>query len=121
MMEETWKLLSVKGMRTTPYHPEGNGLCERFNGTLKKMLKRMAADQPREWPASERSIVVLRGVDNITGPSVITSSYQYVLADSSNVCILTCELAKEELLKSQATQKSYTQEGQARTEVEISV
>lgn len=49
MMEETWKFPSVNGMRTTPYHPEGNGLCERFKSTL-KILKRIAADQPREWP-----------------------------------------------------------------------
>ncbi|XP_076043623.1 uncharacterized protein LOC143026738 [Oratosquilla oratoria] len=50
MMEELLRLLAVKGLRTTPYHPMCNGLCERFNGTLKKMLKRMAAEQPKEWP-----------------------------------------------------------------------
>ncbi|XP_037774265.1 uncharacterized protein LOC119570699 [Penaeus monodon] len=136
MMEETWKLLSVKGMRTTPYHPEGNGLCERFNGTLKKMLKRMAADQPREWPrllapllfayreAPQSSLKfspfelvygrpvrgplqVLRELwDNTEDDPVITSSYQYVL-DLNERLHSTCELAKEELLKSQVTQKSY--------------
>ncbi|XP_037789363.1 uncharacterized protein LOC119584788 [Penaeus monodon] len=136
MMEETKKLLSVKGMRTTPYHPEGNGLCERFNGTLKKMLKRMAADQPREWPrllapllfayreAPQSSLKfspfelvygrpvrgplqVLRELwDNTEDDPVITSSYQYVL-DLNERLHSTCELAKEELLKSQVTQKSY--------------
>ncbi|ROT71566.1 hypothetical protein C7M84_010101 [Penaeus vannamei] len=50
MMEEVLRLLSIKGLKTTPYHPMCNGLCERFNGTLKKMLKRMAAEQPKEWP-----------------------------------------------------------------------
>ena len=49
MMEEFLHLSSVKGVRTTPYHPMCNGLCERFNGTLKKMLKRMEAEQPKEW------------------------------------------------------------------------
>ena len=50
MMEEFLRLLSVREMRTTHYHPMCNGLCERFNGTLKKMLKRMATEQPKEWP-----------------------------------------------------------------------
>ena len=39
MMDEVLRLLAVKGLRTTPYHPQCNGLCERFNGTLKKMLR----------------------------------------------------------------------------------
>ena len=50
MMQEVLRLLACQGLQTTPYHPMANGLCERFNGTLKKMLKRMAAEQPRDWP-----------------------------------------------------------------------
>ena len=50
MMEEFLRLFSVKEIITTPYHPMCNGLCERFKDTLKKMLKRMAAEQPKEWP-----------------------------------------------------------------------
>ncbi|XP_042236025.1 protein NYNRIN-like [Homarus americanus] len=46
MMEEVFHLLLVKGIRTSSYHPSCNELCERFNGTLKKM----AAEQPKEWP-----------------------------------------------------------------------
>lgn len=30
--------------------PMFNGLCEWFSGTLKKMLKRMAAEQLKGWP-----------------------------------------------------------------------
>ncbi len=50
VMDETFRLLFVKGLNTTSWHPMCNGLCERFNGTLKKMLKRLAAEQPKEWP-----------------------------------------------------------------------
>ncbi len=50
MMDETFRILSVKDLNTTPWHPMCNGLCERFNGKLKKMLKRLAAEQPKEWP-----------------------------------------------------------------------
>ena len=33
---------------TTPYHPQCNRLVERFNGTLKEMLKKMCTDKPKD-------------------------------------------------------------------------
>ncbi|XP_064081439.1 uncharacterized protein LOC135198014 [Macrobrachium nipponense] len=50
IMEEVYRLLSIRMINTTPYHAMCNGLVERFNGTLKKMLKRMCSEQPKEWP-----------------------------------------------------------------------
>ena len=41
MMKEVSRLLSVKQMITTQYHPMCNGLVECFNGTLKSILKKM--------------------------------------------------------------------------------
>ena len=35
MIEEIYRLLHIKRIRTTPYHPQTDGLVERFNGTLK--------------------------------------------------------------------------------------
>ena len=49
-MEEVSRLLSIKRLTTTPYHPICNGLVKRFNGTLKKMLRRLCNEQPRQWP-----------------------------------------------------------------------
>ena len=48
-MEEVSRLLYIKRLTTTRYHPICNGLIERFNGTLKKMLRRLCNDQPRQW------------------------------------------------------------------------
>ena len=47
-MEEVSRLLSIKRLTTTPYHPICNGLVERFYGTLKKMLRRLCNEQPRQ-------------------------------------------------------------------------
>jgi len=49
MMREVHRLLSVKGIHTSPYHAQANGLVERFNGTLKSMLRKLCIEQPREW------------------------------------------------------------------------
>ena len=48
-MQEVSRLLSIKGLTSTPYHPICNGLVERWNGTLKPMLKRLCQDQPKQW------------------------------------------------------------------------
>ena len=48
-MEEVSRLLSIKRLTTTPHHPICNGLLERFNGTLKKKLRRLCSEQPRQW------------------------------------------------------------------------
>ena len=48
-MKEMTRLLSIKQLTTTPYHPMCNGLTEKFNGTMKSMLKRLCSEQPRQW------------------------------------------------------------------------
>jgi len=49
MMKEVGRLLSLRQLTTTPYHPQCNGLVERFNATLKSMLKRMCSEGPQDW------------------------------------------------------------------------
>ena len=48
-MKEVTRLFSIKQLTTTPYHPMCNGLTEKFNGTMKSMLKRLYSEQPRQW------------------------------------------------------------------------
>ena len=49
VMREVSRFLSFKQLITSSYHPICNGLVERFNQTLKKMLMRMCAEQPKDW------------------------------------------------------------------------
>ena len=44
-----YKWLNVKRIRTSVYHPQTDGLVERFNQTLKKMLKKLVDVDGREW------------------------------------------------------------------------
>ncbi|XP_068225001.1 uncharacterized protein, partial [Palaemon carinicauda] len=49
VMEEVHKLLNIKPIFTSPYHPQANGYCERFNGVLKSIIKKICSDYPRCW------------------------------------------------------------------------
>ena len=46
LMSEISRLLSVRQLQTTPYHAQCNGLVERWNGTLRRVLQKMAAEKP---------------------------------------------------------------------------
>ncbi|XP_060085301.1 uncharacterized protein LOC132564684 [Ylistrum balloti] len=49
LLREVSRLLSIRQLTTTPYHPMCNGLVEKFNGTLKQMLRRMSMERPKDW------------------------------------------------------------------------
>ncbi|XP_063438199.1 uncharacterized protein LOC134719148 [Mytilus trossulus] len=49
LLKELCELTGIKKSRTTPYHPMGNGQCERFNRTLLNMLGTLQNDQKSNW------------------------------------------------------------------------
>ena len=49
MFEEFLKGLGTHHQLTPPYHAQSNGLVERFNGTLKQILKKLCAERPKDW------------------------------------------------------------------------
>ena len=134
LMKEVGRLLSMKQLTTTPYHLQCNGLVERFNGTLKTMLRRMCAEKPKDWDryldallfayreAPQESLgfapfELLYG-RSVNGPLQILrqlwtkeqsdpdvrTTYQYVV-DLRNRLQETWDLAHEELRRKQVTQK----------------
>ena len=135
-MKQVAYLLSMKQLTTTPYNPACNGLVERFNGTLKSMLKKMCSEQPKQWDryiapllfayreAPQESLgfspfELLYG-RTVRGPLTILkelwtneiesdevkTTYGYVL-DLRNRLEDTLKLAQEELSKNQKRYKQY--------------
>ena len=49
LIAEVCRQLGIAKTRTTPYHPQSDGLIERFNRTLLSMLRAAATDHPFDW------------------------------------------------------------------------
>ena len=48
-LKELCKIACVKKLHTTPYHPQGNGQCKRFNSTLCNMLGTLSDEEKSDW------------------------------------------------------------------------
>ena len=136
LLSEVSRLISLNRLTTTPYHPMCNGLVEKFNGTLKQMLKRMCVERPKDWdkylPAvlfayrevpqeslgfSPFELVYGRSVrgpmailkelwTNEVPDDQVKSTYQYVL-DLRDRLESTCDLARQNLQKASSRYKKY--------------
>ena len=49
LMAEVCGLLDIKKTRTTAYHPQSDGMVERFNQTLEAQLSKFADHSQRDW------------------------------------------------------------------------
>ena len=138
LMQEICRLMSIKRLNTTPYHPICNGLVEKWNGTMKLILKRLCAERPKDWDRYLPGVMfayrevpqastgyspfeLLYGRD-VRGPMDIlkahwmqaegdpddagTPAYQYVIELRDKIKD-TCELAREELLRSSKRYKKF--------------
>ena len=136
LMKEAARLLGVSQFFTTPYHPMANGACERFNGTLKQMLRRMCQERPQDWdrylPAllfSYREVpheslgyspfelmygrtvrgpmTILKELWSSTVPDdEIKTTYHYVI-DLQERLNSTCDIARKALTKASAKYKRH--------------
>ena len=56
VMKNLYKLTGIKQTKTTPYHPMGNGLSERFNRTLLSMVGTLTSEK-KAWPTTHLHMI----------------------------------------------------------------
>ena len=128
--QEVFRLLSVDHVTSSIYHPQANGLVEKWNATLKSMLRKLCAERPTDWDRYiEPALFAYREVPQdsvgfspfemlygrtVRGPLAILkelwtkeipdeevqSTYRYVF-ELRNRLEETCKLVRQTLLKNQ--------------------
>ncbi len=48
-IRELYELLGIKSVRTSVYHPQTDGLVERFNRMLKKIIRKFVQEDAKNW------------------------------------------------------------------------
>ena len=63
------QLAGVEKSRTTAFHPQSDGQCERFNRTLIQMLKATCDENPQNWPQKLHTVLAAyrMTVHSVTG------------------------------------------------------
>ena len=145
LLTEVYRLLHIQPIRTSPYHPQTDGLVERFNQTLKAMLRKTADEEGEDWdkwvpyllfacrdvPQSSTGFSPFELVygRQVQGPlNVLKESWEkssksnesivsYVLSMQIKLSTMS-ELAKENLAKAQQRQKKWYDENARERQIE---
>ena len=76
VIEEMCKILGVKKLQTTPYHPQTNGLVERSHQMIMQMVGKLEEDKKANWPSHLAEIV---HTYNTTHSAVMRYSPHYLM------------------------------------------
>uniref|UniRef100_A0A3B1JWV6 Gypsy retrotransposon integrase-like protein 1 n=1 Tax=Astyanax mexicanus TaxID=7994 RepID=A0A3B1JWV6_ASTMX len=57
LIQQFCHLYGVERSRTTPYHPAGNGQCERFNRTLHNLLRTLPTSRKQDWASNLPQVI----------------------------------------------------------------
>ena len=113
LISELCELTQIKKLRTTPYRPEGNDSCERFNRTLISMLGTLPADFKNKWA---QHISTLTYAYNCTRSNATGFSPYYLLYGRQPLLPIDIEYGVFTPELSEAITYKYVQELKSRLE-----
>ncbi|GFO35988.1 Pol polyprotein [Plakobranchus ocellatus] len=66
-MEEVMTMMGIQRRLSTLYHAQSNGMVERFNGSLKTMLRKLCTEKPQTWDKMIPAVLfAYREIPNVT-------------------------------------------------------
>ena len=113
LISELCELAQIKKLRTTPYRPEGNGSCERFNRTLISMLGTLPEEFKNKWP---QHVSTLTYAYNCTRSNATGFSPYYLLHGRQPLLPIDIEYGVFTPELSEAVTYKYAQELKSRLE-----
>ena len=91
LIAEVCKILNIRKSRTTPYHPQCDGLIERFNRTLLDMLATTCKDHPFDWEDHIRKVCMAYN----TSTQSTTGYTPFFLMFGSSVVTFQCSPTRQ--------------------------
>ena len=106
LFQELCSLAQVKKLCTSPYHPETNGQCERFNATLISMLGTLPSHAKKNW---QERITTLTHAYNCTVSPVTGFSPYFLMFGRNPKLPLDIDLGKPTIEQEPTSQQNYAQ------------
>lgn len=129
LLQEACKLLKIKKLNTSPYHPQTNGALERSHRTLKEYLRNFVDKDPMNWDnwipyamftynTTPHSTTLYTPYEIVFGnkaeiPSTFRQNpeplynYDNYIYDLKNKMKIASKIARENLIASKERSKSY--------------
>ena len=76
VIDEMCKILGMKNLWTTPYHPQTTGLVERLHQMIMQIIGELGEDKKADWPSHLAEIV---HTYNATHSAVTGYSLHYLM------------------------------------------
>ena len=72
VMKQYCETVGIKQIRTSPYHPQTDGMVERFNSTLKRLLRKLVQNTKVEWDQCLPYVLLLILEEKIAARGIAT-------------------------------------------------
>ena len=112
LIKEVCELLEIKKTRTSPYHPQSDGMVERFNRTLEAMLSKYVSDNQRDWDV-HLPLVMMAYRSSVHEATTFTL---YFMMFGREICLLVDIMLGTHVNQEPLTHESYAATLRAETE-----